>query len=56
MTDPRIPSNDGAYEFRQTLLIGDGWGQAVEGALDGIEAEAREMAASAEHLELVRAI
>jgi hypothetical protein len=38
----------------QARLIGDGWRQAVELALDEIEAEARSMAASAEHLELVR--
>jgi hypothetical protein len=40
----------------QAVLIGDGWRQAVELALDEIEAEARSMAASAEHIELVRSL
>jgi hypothetical protein len=38
----------------QAVLIGDGWVQALELALEEIEAEARSMAKSAEHLELVR--
>jgi hypothetical protein len=42
------------WHCSQARRIGDGWANAVRDALDELETEAREMAKSVEHIELLR--
>jgi hypothetical protein len=44
------------WHVSQARRIGDGWDAAVRDVLDELEAEAREMAKSVEHIELLRRI
>jgi hypothetical protein len=44
------------WHCSQARRIGDGWANAVRDALDELETEAREMAKSVEHIELLRRV